>query len=1297
MRLPSLLAVAAFLVSSPAFADILVDDFEDVSDWSGLQAETSEVHSGTRAGRWDDHVTRSTARKAFSPALDASAQHHLQVWLYSAKANGALIELILDSENAADTAGSDYYRYQIQVDWTGWRYLRIPLDSFRISRNPVGWHEINSVAFHASGWDHEPMDDTVLVLDDMSFGTGVIEDIRVQRGFQGSDYVYDFTVLLEERTGSNRSLAFSLSPVANNPFDLTVLDPTVSLPANGTGQARVRITVPSSQISDATVLDLHRAALFVTDQGSTCDGADLEAAVPLPAREHPRTLLTAEDFTRIANTAQSEAWATSARDSILNSANGWPSSFEQEYALPGWQLPPEGGQWGLWYVCPTHGVRLRNEGPTTHVCPVDDQVFSGWPYDQVVYSWMHGDLADAARDLGLSYRMTGNAAHAQSALDILLAYADAYASYTYHDINGTASSSGGRVLSQTLDESVWLIPIAWAYDLIADAPMVTDDHRGRIERDLLLPAVATILRNPAGMSNWQSWHNAGIGAVGFALEDPVLIASVLRGADGFEYQMQESVTADGFWYEGAWGYHFYALNALMQLSEMASRAGYDAYGNPSLRGMFEAPLYFAMPDWTLPAFNDSGTASLVSNDRFFEIAYKRYQDEVFTAVLGKRNRGRDALLFGEASLPSSATLSLSSRLFPDSGYAVMRSGEGDDATYLALDYGPHGGWHGHYDKLGFVLFARGTIMGVDPGTQSYAAPTHDTWDKVTVAHSTVVVDETTQEEATGLLHRFEPLPAVTLASADAGEAYPTATLLRTMLMTPEYVVDRFRARSTDGAAHDFDWVHHNTGTPQTDLPLASYGEFPSSAGYQHLTKESATATSEDWDVTFRHAAEATEYGSTWANDGAITASFTHSQEQAHDGVWSGKLAYDFSQATGYVLYTTDRPDPRTDVPSGLRMALYGDGSGHELSVRVYDDTQERFVSEAGVIDWTGWKVLDVPNIAGWSHYLGDDDGVFDAPVRSVAVQVSHAAGGPGAGAIYVDDIELVYGPEAVLVEDFEIPARSLEVRMLGQADTTVVAGEGLGPDLLVPVPFVMARRRAVETVFESVFAPFGQDPRVTAFAALTTDAPAADEAGAYRIGGVGFDDRVLFVADGSGGTVRSFGDDACDGTVCLIRTDGQALLRLAIVGGKQLDEGGVARVKAEVSLDGLQVDYEDAGASLDLFARISIETVVRVWGPDVATVRVNEVETDFTRDGEYVVLNLAPTPDPDGGTGGTGGTGGSGGSGGTGGGAKASGGGDDDGGCGCRMAPVGGAGWWGAALLGLLGMARARRSRERCA
>ena len=44
---------------------------------------------------------------------------------------------------------------------------------------------------------------------------------------------------------------------------------------------------------------------------------------------------------------------------------------------------------------------------------------------------------------------------------------------------------------------------------------------------------------------------------------------------------------------------------------------------------------------------------------------------------------------------------------------------------LALKFGPRGGGHGHYDKLNFVTYANGSTMALDPGTQSYAAPTHN--------------------------------------------------------------------------------------------------------------------------------------------------------------------------------------------------------------------------------------------------------------------------------------------------------------------------------------------------------------------------------------------------------------------------------------------------------------------------------------------------------------------------------------------------------------------------------------------
>ena len=91
-----------------------------------------------------------------------------------------------------------------------------------------------------------------------------------------------------------------------------------------------------------------------------------------------------------------------------------------------------------------------------------------------------------------------------------------------------------------------------------------------IEQDLLRAAVAVITRNNAGKSNWQSWHNAAIGAVGFALNDRALIDRALDDPkNGFRFQMRESVMPDGAWYEGAWGYHFFALDPHLYLAEAA--------------------------------------------------------------------------------------------------------------------------------------------------------------------------------------------------------------------------------------------------------------------------------------------------------------------------------------------------------------------------------------------------------------------------------------------------------------------------------------------------------------------------------------------------------------------------------------------------------------------------------------------------------------------------------------------------------------------------------------------------------
>ncbi|MGC4121848.1 MAG: alginate lyase family protein [Myxococcales bacterium] len=1016
-----LLAVTLALAPSLAVAaTVPVDDFESVTDWSGLAAEASTVHQGAGAGRWSDHVTKTAARKAFATPLDVSSAHNLDFWCWSAVANGAGIELVLDSENGA-SSGADYYSVHLVVDWTGWRRIRLPLSKFGVARQPLGWNQIKAITFNASGWSNTPKADTALVFDDMAFDGGPVLSWDGSFGWGGADYTYSWPVLLTNGGTSSRTLTLGLDAGAG--FATSLDQNPVTLAAGASATVTASVTIPASYLTPAHAMESRLAAFTVQEGGKAVDEQALRVVVPFARRPHPRTLLDGADFTRMAQWAGSEAWAKSARDGIVASAADWPAGFQAKYGVSAWSVPTEGGQWGLWYVCPVHGVRLKYTPPMTHTCPVDSKLYTGWPYDQVVYAWMHDDLAAKARVLAMAWRFDQDSAKAASAVAILKQYADRYSSFPIHDVDGNATTSGARVLAQTLDESGWAINLAWAYDLVGDYPGLSDADRTHIEQDLLVAAAKVIDRNHAGKGNWQSWHNAALTAVGFAVDDPLWQWQALRSpTDGFELQMAQSIPSDGIWYEGSWGYHFYALDALEKTAHVFTRAGIDLFARPELRSMFEAPLDFAQPDLTLPSFNDDGGSSLTGNASDFEVAYARYGAGEFASPLAGRTRGQDALMFGAQALPASPPLPSASKLYPESGYAVLRTGTGLDQTYLALDFGPHGGWHGHFDKLGFVLYGRGGVMALDPGTQSYAAPTHATWDKVSLAHNTVTLDEKSQGEATGALHRLVTLPGSSMVAADSGGALVGAKGLRTMVATGDYVLDRFAVVAADGAPHQIDWAFHDYGALTTSLTTSATPPLPATDGYQHLSNARSAQTGSDWSARFQLSdATPRAYGSVWASDASATGTFTQTTEQAAAGSWSGKLGYSFTVAGKYVLYTTKALAPIGEVPSTIKLQVWGDGSGDRLSVRLMDATDERFVKVVGPVDWNGWKTVELTDVEGsWSHYLGDADGVFDTPAKSLVLQIDGTSA--GSGALYVDDLHLVY-PSAgdVLAEGFELP------------------------------------------------------------------------------------------------------------------------------------------------------------------------------------------------------------------------------------------------------------------------------------
>ena len=183
-----------------------------------------------------------------------------------------------------------------------------------------------------------------------------------------------------------------------------------------------------------------------------------------------------------------------------------------------------------------------------------------------------------------------------------------------------------------MDEATWLIDLTWSYDLVSSALSPAD--RRAIADNVLLPAVAEIQGNPAGLTNWQTWHNAAIAAVGFALNDARLVQDAYDDPDnGFFRQLADGADADGVWWESSWDSHMSTLNAMVYLAEMGARAGIDTYAQPNLRAMWNAPLAAALPDLSLPRFNDDSGRTL-SHEWMYEVGYNRYRDPLLAVPIG---------------------------------------------------------------------------------------------------------------------------------------------------------------------------------------------------------------------------------------------------------------------------------------------------------------------------------------------------------------------------------------------------------------------------------------------------------------------------------------------------------------------------------------------------------------------------------------------------------------------------------------------------------------------------------------
>jgi len=551
--------------------------------------------------------------------------------------------------------------------------------------------------------------------------------------------------------------------------------------------------------------------LMLTVSLAQASGAEDAAALPiaLPDGPHPFVTCTVKELSRLREAYQGEGPAhavVAARVEAADAYVGKPVDF-----------PPRGGQHNQWYQCQDCQTGLKTLDDTHHRCPKCGKVYSGYPYDDRLYSQKHSANLGGALATAWAYAITQEAQYAEYTATVLLGYAARYRDYPYHDNKASRdpakqSKSGGHLYEQTLTEASALSgQIAPTYDLIHDSSVLSEADHAAIREGLLLPMLENIDKHKAGKSNWQSWHNAAMLWAGALVGDPEWVRkSIDAEGNGFRAQMKVSVMPEGMWYENSWGYHFYTLRALTLQAEGARRLGIDLWHDETFKKMFALPVHYTMADGSLPRFGDDVNSSARSGGAVMEQAYHAYRDPAMLALLGSRPSFESILLGREEQPPASFPV-LESEVFEGAGHAILRA-PGEAGLTVAMTFGPYGGGHGHFDKLSFVFFGYGRELGVDPGrarSQAYRLPIHKNWYKATVSHNAVLVDGASQQPAAGTLVSFENAGDRAAVTASCGEAYPGVTHTRTLVLRQAYllVVDRLAAERECR----FDWVYHNRG------------------------------------------------------------------------------------------------------------------------------------------------------------------------------------------------------------------------------------------------------------------------------------------------------------------------------------------------------------------------------------------------------------------------------------------------------------------------------------------------------
>ena len=480
---------------------------------------------------------------------------------------------------------------------------------------------------------------------------------------------------------------------------------------------------------------------------------------------------------------------------------------------------------------------------------------------------------------GTLYRVTGDKRYADYVRDMLLAYAKLYLGLGKHP--AAANQVPGRLFWQSLNDSVWLVHAIQGYDAVRGDLAPAD--RKTIDDNVFRRMAAFLTGEPTTFDRihkHSTWATAGVGMAGYVLRDKVLVEQALKGSDrsgkvGFLRQLDLLFSPDGYYAEGPY-YQRYALQPFVVFAQAIAdnepeRKIFDYRDGIVLKAIRTAvqttyagyffPLNDAMPDKSLKTeelYQGVAIGYAASGDAGL-LGIADWQNKVALSPQGFAV-ARDLAAGKMRPFAFASTLLRDGPEGKDGALAILRSGPEEKAQVVVAKNTAQGMGHGHFDKLNWLLYDNGNAIVTDYGAARFLnieakdggryLPENDSWAQQTIAHNTLVVNETSHFNAK--LKPAEAVSPVQLAFKGEGPvrwsigemagAYPGVTFRRALVQLETgkgspLVLDLLTVKGGAKATYDLP-LHFAGHIIDSDLKLASNVTtrpvLGKANGYQHL-------------------------------------------------------------------------------------------------------------------------------------------------------------------------------------------------------------------------------------------------------------------------------------------------------------------------------------------------------------------------------------------------------------------------------------------------------------------------------